>query len=331
MMNQIDKQGMYKVYDKWPQMAHDSYHNKYDVVDYKNVDHVVFAGMGGSGAIGDLFSAILSKTNIHVSLVKGYVLPNTVDSNTLVITISVSGNTVETLAILNSARRLDCKLAAFSSGGKMEKICKKNNIDFQNITAFHSPRSSFINYAYSLLYILQSILPIKKYDIYESINELKKTSKRIGSSNLTKQNTSLSLAKWITGIPLMYYPWGLQAAAVRFKSSMQENAKSHAIIEDVIEASHNGIVSWERPSNVRPILLHGQDDYVKTKQRWSILKEYFGERGIDYLEVMSPKGSILTKLVCLIYLLDYSTIYSSILNKIDPTPVRSIDFVKSRL
>lgn len=330
-MNKIDKQGMYKIYDKWPEMASDSYHVKYDVLDYKNIDHIVFAGMGGSGAIGDLFSAILSKTNIHVSLVKGYILPNTVDSNTLVATISVSGNTIETLTVMNSARKLNCKLIAFSSGGKMEQICTKNNIDFQKINAIHSPRTSFINYVYSILHVLNSVIPIKKQNILESIIELEKLSKQINSSNLTKQNPSLSLARWINGIPLLYYPWGLQAAAVRFKSSLQENAKSHTIIEDVIEASHNGIVSWERPSNVKPILLQGQDDYAKTKERWLIFKEYFKKNDIDYAEIKSVKGNILTKLVCLIYLLDYASIYYAILKKTDPTPVKSIKFIKQRL
>jgi len=330
-LNKIDKQGMYKIYDKWPQMAYDSYRTKYDVMDYKNIDHIVFAGMGGSGAIGDLFAAILSKTNIHVSLVKGYILPNTVDSNTLVVTISISGNTVETLTVLNSAKKLDCKLAAFSSGGKMENICKKANINFQKIPYVHSPRASFINYVYSILCTLNPIIPIKKQNILESINELTKLSSKINSSNLTKQNPSLSLGKWISGIPLMYYPWGLQAAAIRFKSCLQENAKSHAIIEDVMEASHNGIVSWEKPSNVQPILLQGQDDYVKTKERWTILKEYFNKNRIDYAEIKSVKGSILTKLVCLVYLLDYASVYHAILEKTDPTPVKSIEFIKERL
>ena len=44
-------------------------------------------------------------------------------------------------------------------------------------------------------------------------------------------------------IPLIYYPWGFEAAAIRFKCSLQENAKIHAIVEDVVEASHNGIIS----------------------------------------------------------------------------------------
>lgn len=331
ILNEIDREGMYKVYDMWAQMAANSYNKKHDTIDYKNIDHIVFAGMGGSGAIGDLFSAILSKTNMHLSLVKGYVLPKTVDSTTLVITVSISGNTAETLTVLDSAAKLDCNLVAFSSGGKMEQYCTKHNIEFRHIQKIHSPRASFINYVYSILATLNSIIPVSKQDIIESINELQNLSKQITSSNLSKTNPSLDLASWLCGIPVIYYPWGLQAAAVRFKNSLQENAKIHAIIEDVIEASHNGIVSWEKPSEVKPILLQGRDDYTKTKERWAIFREYFEKNNIDYKEVRSPGGSILTKLACLVYMLDYASIYYAVLNGTDPSPVKSIDFVKERL
>ncbi|WP_268541910.1 SIS domain-containing protein [Candidatus Nitrosotenuis cloacae] len=331
MINKIDSQGMYKVYDRWSDVASNSYYKKHDPVDYKDIDHIVFAGMGGSGAVGDLFAAILSKANIHVSLVKGYLLPKTVDSNTLVVTVSISGNTVETLTVLNAASKQNCKLIAFSSGGQMEKSCMRKKIEFRKIDLMHSPRASFINYVYSILGTLNSIIPINKHDVSESLLELQKTSKNINSSNLTKTNPSYDLARWISGIPMIYYPWGLQAAAVRFKSSLQENAKSHAIIEDVIEASHNGIVSWEKPSGVKPILLEGYNDYIKTKERWHIVKTFFEKNGVDYKEIKSVKGSILTKLVQLIYLLDYASVYYAILNKTDPSPVKSIDFIKKRL
>ena len=66
-------------------------------------------------------------------------------------------------------------------------------------------------------------------------------SEEINSSNLTKNNPALDVAYWITEIPIIYYPWGLQAAAIRFKNSLQENAKIHVITEDVVEACHNGI------------------------------------------------------------------------------------------
>ena len=330
-LEKYDPSGMYKVYDRWPQIAKEAYESNLEPVDFKNIDHIVFSGMGGSGAIGDLFSAILSKTDVHVNVVKGYLLPKTVDSNTLVVTTSVSGNTVETLTTLESSHKLNCKIIAFSSGGNMESFCSKNGIEFRKIQELHSPRASFTNYVYSILKVMNSNLPIQKLDITESLEEMENLSKQISPSNLSETNPSLSLANWINGIPLIYYPWGLQAAARRFKNLLQENAKSHGITEDVIEACHNGIVSWETNSNVKPILIEGVDDYIKTKERWKILKEYFETNKIDYREVHSVKGGILSKLINLIYLLDYSTIYRAVILRIDPSPIKSIDYIKSKL
>ena len=322
---------MYKVYDKWPEIARKSFESEQKTVNFKNIDHIVFVGMGGSGGIGDLFSSILSKTDIHVSLVKGYLLPNTVDQNTLVVVTSVSGNTDETLTVLESTKKIKCNVIAFSSGGKMEQFCKENQIIFRKISLFHSPRASLINFTYTILKILNSILPIDKKDIMESIDELKIIKEQIDSNNLSDTNPAINLAKWISGIPTIYYPHGLQSAAIRFKSSLQENAKTHVIVEDIIETCHNGIVSWERPSTVQPILLQGYDDYIKTKERFKIIKEFFIENNIDYKEINSISGNILTKTICLMYILDYASIYKAILLKIDPTPVKSIDYIKKKL
>ncbi len=103
------------------------------------------------------------------------------------------------------------------------------------------------------------------------------------------------------------------------------------MIEDVVEACHNNIVSWEIPAPVQPVLVRGVDDYVKTKERWNILKQYFEDNNIEFHEVMSVKGCILSKLINFIYVLDYATIYNAAINKIDPTTIKSIDYVKSKL
>ena len=330
-MNKIDTQGMYKIYDQWTQISKDAYNSDLEPVDFKNIDHIVFAGMGGSGAIGELFASILSKTKIHVSLVKGYLLPKTVDKNTLVVTISVSGNTIETLTVLDSAHKLDCDVIAFSSGGQIEEYCIKNQINYKKIESIHSPRASFAKFTFSILKILSSIIPITKQEITQSIESLENLSQKISSDNLSETNPSFDLANFISGIPLIYYPYGLQSSATRFKSSIQENAKTHAIIEDVVEASHNGIVAWEKPSIVQPILLRGYDDYIKTKDRFEIIKEFFDKNNIKYKEITSVPGNILTKTMTLIYLLDYVSIYRAFLSEIDPSPVPSIDFLKSRI
>ncbi len=322
---------MYKVYDRWPEIAATSHSSQNDLIDFKGIDHIIFAGMGGSGTICDVFSSILSKTKLHVCVIKGYLLPKTVDSNTLVVTTSVSGDTAETLTVLDSATKLDCKIIAFSSDGKMQQYCAKNKIEHRNIPQFHSPRASLTSFLYSMLKVLQPMIPVTQEDIKESVSLLEKTQKEISSSNLTDKNPSLRLAEWISSSTLIYHPWGLQAVAIRFKNSLQENAKLHAMAEDAVEASHNGIVSWERRSDVKPVLITGEDDYIKTKERWQIIKKYFEENKIDYKEIHSVKGSILSKLINLIYLLDYATIYKALLDGIDPSPIRSIDFIKKYL
>ena len=331
ILKKIDSKRMYKTYDKWPQIAKEQFESNFDEIEFSEFNHIVFAGMGGSGAIGDIFAAILSKTNIHVDIIKGYLLPKTVSEKTIVITISVSGNTEETLNVLRQASLLNCKIIAFSDNGKMKKYCLENKIEYRQIKMEHSPRASFPTFLFAILKILQPFLPIEKKDIENSIITLEKQKESISSINLTENNPALNLAKWIDNIPMIYYPWGLQAAAIRFKNSLQENAKIHAITEDVIESCHNGIVSWDKSSNLQPILIQGANDYIKTKERWKILKEFFDMKNINYREVHSIDGNILSKLINLIYFLDYSSIYKSILTNIDPTPVGPIDFIKKRL
>ena len=330
-LEKYDSKKMYKVYDKWSDIAQCSFESSHEDATFRNIKHIVFAGMGGSGAIGDMFESILSKSKIYIDVVKGYHLPHTVNSDTLVIVISVSGNTVETLSILKSAKNLGCKIIAFSSGGKIQEYCQKNNIDYRCIIQYNSPRASFTSYFYTILKVLQPTFEIKESDILESISELENTSKKINSSNLTQNNPALKLAEYITGIPVIYYPFGLQPVAIRFKNSIQENSKIHAMIENVVETCHNGIVSWERSSKMQPILIQGVDDFIKTKERWGIIKEYFKNNNINYFEIISVKGNILSKLINLIYVLDYATIYLAVSQKTDPTPVRSIGFIKSKL
>ncbi len=80
-----------------------------------------------------------------------------------------------------------------------------------------------------------------------------------------------------------------------------------------------------------PILLTGWDDHSKTIERWEILKEYFESNNIEYRQTMTIQGSVLSKLINMIYLLDYASIYRAVLIGVDPSPIKAIDFVKSRL
>jgi glucose/mannose-6-phosphate isomerase len=331
LLEKYDSRYMYKTYDLWPELAKTAYESTMKIFSLNNIDHIILSGMGGSGAICEVISAILSKTNIHTSVVKGYHLPNTVNEKTLVIVISVSGNTSETLSILKSASDKSCFIVSFSSGGKMTEICNERKILNYLIPMHNSPRASFTSFLYSILNVMRDILPINKSDIYQSLDELENLKKSICSNNLTNSNPSLSLAKYLVGIPIIYYPWGLQSAAIRFKNSLNENTKIHAISADIVEATHNGIVAWEKKSNVTPIIICGPNDYEKTQTLQLQLEKFFKEHNINFYTVNSISGSILTKLVYLIYLCDYASIYAAILSKSDPTPVDAINYFKKSL
>jgi len=330
-LEKMDSKKMFKVYDIWPDIAKKSYEQEFSKPEFDDIDHVVFSGMGGSGTIGDVFSSILSKNNIHTSVVKGYLLPKTVDENTLIVVTSVSGNTQEPLTILKNSKNSKAKFIVFSSGGIIKEYALKNKMNYQEIEMEHSPRSSFPKYIFSMLKSLESVIPVKKSDVLDTVSKMEIMQKNISSNNLNENNNELNIAEWIIGTPVIYYPWGLQSVATRFKNSLQENSNLHVITEDVIEACHNGIVSWERNSNMQPILIQGHDDYFKTKERWDILKEFFNSRQIEYKEIHSLNGSIISKIINLIYLLDYASIYHSVISGIDPSPVPAIDFIKKRL
>ena len=70
-LEKIDSKNMFRIYDQWPEIAKESFEKEFRVFESDDIDHVVFAGMGGSGTIGDTIGALLSKKDIHVSNIKG--------------------------------------------------------------------------------------------------------------------------------------------------------------------------------------------------------------------------------------------------------------------
>ena len=178
-IQEFDPQKMYQTYDNWSTYSEDAFKKEFSKMQLQDIDHVVLAGMGGSGAIGDIISAILSREDIHVSNVKGYLLPKTVDKRTLVITTSISGNTKETLSILDYKPKSDARFVAISSGGIMKEKCLKNSITHYDIPMIHSPRASFAAFLYSILNIFEDVLPIQKNEVFESLEKMKELQKKM--------------------------------------------------------------------------------------------------------------------------------------------------------
>lgn len=331
MLNKFDTTGIRLIYDKWDKVALNYFNLGHEYSNIGNVQQIVFAGMGSSGTIGDVFEALYSHAKIRPTVVKGYTLPNTVNSNTLVVATSISGNTDEVLNVIDEAEKHECKIVAFTSGGKLEDYCKRHNIVFEKIDLLHSPRASSIAFLYFMLKTLLPVTPFSKSHIMESIELLRQLQQKINSTNLNSSNEALDIASWISSPPLIFHPPELRAAAIRFKNSLQENSKMHAAVEDVVESSHNAIVAWENPSYMKPLLLERDDEHPKIRERCNILKEYFIQNGIQYKKIHAVSGNTLSRLICSIYLFDYVSIYRAVMSSIDPSPVRSIDFIKERI
>ena len=137
-MKIVDESKMYETYDNWPEIAKNSFNNDLKEIMGGNIAHIILAGMGGSGTIGDVIASILSKTDTHVDVVKGYHLPKTVKQNSLLICTSVSGNTIETITVLKEGIELGCQIIVFSSGGELKKISNDKKIEYREITMNHS-------------------------------------------------------------------------------------------------------------------------------------------------------------------------------------------------
>ena len=115
VIEEVDNQGIHKAYEEWPQLAENAFNRNLEPLNFENIDHIILAGMGGSGTCSDIIKSILSQTPIHVDVVKGYHLPKTVNSNSLVVINSISGNTQETISVLQESVKKGCKTISFSS------------------------------------------------------------------------------------------------------------------------------------------------------------------------------------------------------------------------
>ncbi len=316
-------QEMIDTYNKWPEYARDSYKNS-EPLDLPS-DKIVFCGMGGSGIAFDIISSLIPDKDIIIS--KGYFLPKNI-SNSLIIVNSASGNTIETITALKSASKSKNKVIAFSSGGKIETYCKKNNITYRNYDLKSSPRASIPFSLYTILGTLSESFGIKKTPISNSIKALENSRKKLNSK---KNSPALDLAKFIKGYPVCYYSSEFFPVALRFRQDFQENCKKLAATEEVVESCHNSINSWENPSGLSPILLRGSNDHKLIKNRFEVWKEYFESRKIKYKEIIPTKGDLLSQFMALIYEMSTSTIFYAIQDGTDPTLLKAIDFVKARV
>jgi len=292
---------------------------------------VYVAGLGGSG-IGANFVSEFIRTESKVPFLigKGYTVPNYVDRNTLAICSSYSGNTEETLSAFEHILKTGAKLVVISSGGKLIELAKKHNVDFIQLPPnWPSPRACL---GYSLV---QQLFILQKLKVIDDnfIKKIKSSIDLIKFDSVEIKKTAKSIAEKIYDkLPIIYTSEGMEAAAIRLRQQINENAKMLCWHHVIPEMNHNELVGWtSRNERLAVLYLRNKDDLKRNQVRMDINKEIISKYTRTIIEIHSKGNSFIEKAIYFIHLGDWISWYLSELREVDAMEIKVIDFLKSEL
>lgn len=307
--------------------------------DYRKVDKVVVLGMGGSAIGSDLVRTLVQgEARIPIIIHRDYGLPAFVDDKTLFITSSYSGNTEETLSGFEAALKTNAKKIVITSGGKLGEMAMANHIPVFKIEYKAQPRAALGFSFVPTLGVLQKLgfIKDKSADISEAVQVLEKLSSKLDEKSPLKSNPAKQLAERLYGCLPVIYGAGIAAeAAHRWKTQINENSKAWAFYEVFPELNHNATVGYPLPreiaSKVRVILLRSPTFNARIKLRYDITCKLLEQSGVAYEFIDGEGKSSLSQMVSLVSFGDYVSYYLAILYKVDPSPIKTIDYLKERL
>ncbi len=198
---------------------------------------IVFCGMGGSGVAGDMASVALEEHGVRSFSVKDLKLPRWVNSNDLVVAISYSGNTVETISCFRDALKRNTKLVVVSSGGRLGDLATGRGIPLVRLSGGYYPRTALAEMVMAVLGIAADSVGLGDDIVVEVSDRLSKVDPGTAKS----MAKALSRVDYISVVACR----GMGVVARRLRSELAENSKVLARDEVYPEAGHNDIVSWQ--------------------------------------------------------------------------------------
>ena len=298
--------------------------------------HVVVCGMGGSGISGDLARNLLQETlPAPITVVRQTRLPAWVGPEDLVIALTYSGNTAETLGCLRGAIARRIPTCVVSSGGEATRLAHEHDLPLVTLETGWMPRAALGELYFALLGLLERWLPAGTLDVEKTVAHLEK--RRVAwdldapvEHNLAKQVTRELLGQ----VPLVYgCTPTTEAVSSRWKAQLNENAKltvgwacfpelTHNEIVNVAHAPHAGhtIVSLEDPTD---------PEWVARQRELAL--DLMGEQVTKVLRLLGRGDDALTRQLDLAYLGDWVSVYLGLARSIDPTPVEAIFQLKDRM
>ncbi len=308
-------------------------------VNFPKPRQIVVAGMGGSGIGGELLKDwARDSVRVPIDVCKEYSLPSYAQKNTLVFVVSYSGETEETLSVLRDAVRRNCMIACISSGGKLHEFSEKFGFPHLLVPSGMAPRATLPYLFLPLITSMEKLGLVSGVDkeISETIKVLKQVSTDNSPGKPSNSNFSKRLAENIKGtVPAVYGFGYYRTAAQRLKTQFNENSKNPAKWETFPELDHNEIVGWEEAGEFAAyfsaIFVRDADEPTEIRQRIEVTKELMNRHIKKTFEIHSLGMSRLARMSSVICTGDFTSVYLAILRRVDPTPVKTIALLKSKL
>ncbi|HLM19125.1 MAG TPA: bifunctional phosphoglucose/phosphomannose isomerase [Acidimicrobiia bacterium] len=305
-------------------------------------DRIVTLGMGGSGIAGNVLQAVGTATlPVPVTVLKHYRTPAFVNDRTLAFALSYSGDTEETVEMARGAVAAGATLIAITSGGELARLARESG-------ALHVPcpddilmprlaLGALVAPLFVLLFRM-GMLPEAHAGLLRAQEQLARRRNQCRPSVDGERNPARELARRIgRTIPIVYGSGGLGGvAALRWKQSVNENAKAPAFWNEYPELDHNEVCGWGQHGDVtRQVftlveLRHGLE-HPRLEARAVATRELVEEALVQVLTVEAEGEGRLAQLLDLVHVGDWASYYLALDNDVDPGPIDAISQLKTSL
>ncbi len=297
---------------------------------------VLVCGMGGSAISGDLLCAWMAESSeVHCEVRRDYTVPPHIDKNSLVIVASYSGNTEESISMLEDARRKRAKIVCVCSGGKLADMAEAMSIPYARIATGMVPRASlgFIFGAVAGIVERVGVVSADK-QFEEMLRVLTHSISQCRSSVKTADNPAKKLAHELFSTVPVVIGYGLSApVARRWADQMNENGKSLAFASELPEMDHNAIVGWMQDPRCKlfsPVFLQYETSNDAMRARVEATKAMLCTRVPVHI-VNATGVSPLARMFSLVAVGDFASAYLGILRNEDPSTTGPIEELKAIL
>jgi glucose/mannose-6-phosphate isomerase len=298
---------------------------------------LVIAGMGGSAVGGLLARAALGdRASRRISVSLDYGLPAWTTPDTTVLCSSYSGNTEETLAAFEAAGALGARRIVCTTGGRLAEQAREEAVPVIGVPGGFQARAAV---GYMLVVALEiAALAGVGEGLRTEIDVAAASAKRLAVAwgpESPEDSLAKSLARSLHGTIPQIVGSGLTAPiAYRWKTQINENAKTPAFFSELPELDHNELVGWSDASRVGrfgAVFLDDSDLHPRVRERIELTRELIREQAVVDERVSSVGETRIERLVSLVLLGDLVSLYLAVLGGHDPGPVHVLEDLKRRL